>query len=152
MRSNTARAVAGLVVVALAIVLFIVFQGGDDEVGTPLPQGTAQQPGDPQDGEVGPAETTPPFEPVKYTVRVRDGALVGEVAEIDVTTGETVAFQVVSDEPADIHVHGYEIEKTLEPNKPVLISFGADIEGSFEAEIHGETFEFPIAEINVSPG
>ena len=45
-------------------------------------------------------------------------------------------FVVDSDEPDDIHVHGYDIEKSVAPGKPAKFSFTADIEGIFEIESH----------------
>jgi hypothetical protein len=152
MRSNTARAIAGLAVVALAIVLFIVFQGGDDDEGTSS-QTTNEQPAEPQNGgDQQTPEPTPPAEPVEQTITIKDGAPVGGIAEIEATSGETVKFMVVSDEAGEVHVHGYEIEKPIEPNKPLLVSFGANIEGAFEVELHGESSEFQIADLSVNPG
>jgi len=158
MRSNTARAIAGLAVIVLAIVLFVVLSGGDDDDGTSSDQ-TTQQPaqpapdnGDQNGGDQQTPQPTPPAEPVPETIRIKDGAPVGGVADIEVSAGDTVAFQVVSDQPGEVHVHGYEIEKPIEPNKPLLVSFGADIEGAFEVELHGESSEFQIADLSVTPG
>ena len=155
MRSNTARAAAGLVVVALAIVLFIVFQGGDDEEDGSTAPPTATQPA-PADGGGGGGGTTdeppvPPPAPPVPTIRIQGDALAGDVEQIDVSTGETVRFRVIADQPWELHIHGYEVEDEIEPGKPLEVSFPAEIEGAFEAEVHGETTEFPIAEINVSP-
>ena len=157
MRSNTARAIAGLAVVVLAIVLFIVFQDGDDEESGSTAPPTTEQPAAPGDGgDNGNGDTTdeppvPPPAPPVPTIRIQGDALVGDVEQIDVSTGETVRFRVIADQPWEFHVHGYEIEDEIEPGQPLEISFPADIEGAFEAEIHGESGEFPIAEINVSP-
>ena len=155
MRSNTARAVAGVVVVALAIVLFIVFQGGDDEESgstAPPTTGTTATTGPSGDtgGTTDEPPTPPPAAPVP-TIRIQGDALVGEVEQIDVSTGETVRFRVVADQPWDLHIHGYEVEDQIVPGTPLEISFPAEIEGAFEAEVHGAAAEFPIAEINVSP-
>jgi len=155
MRSNTARAAAGLVVVALAVVLFIVFQGGDDDEGDTSATQSTQQPTDNGgttggDGTTDPPPGPPPAPPVP-TIRIQGDALAGDVAQIDVNTGETVRFRVIADQPWELHVHGYEIDDEIEPGKPLEVSFPAEIEGAFEAEVHGETGEFPIAEINVSP-
>lgn len=152
MRSNTARAVAGLVVVALAIVLFIVFQGGDDEeTGSTAPSttGTTATMGSGGDGN-GTTDEPPPAPPVP-TIRIQGGALAGDVEQIDVKTGGTVRFRVVADQPWDLHIHGYDVEDEIVPGAPLEVSFPADIEGAFEAEVHGGAGEFPIAEINVSP-
>lgn len=150
MRSNTARLAAGLAVIALAVVGFVALQGDDENDEAP-PQQTAERPadgsGDQNDG--GPAE--PPPAPPVPTIRIRGDALVGGAETIDVSTGETVRFRVVADEAWDLHIHGYEIERTVQPGEPLQISFPAEIEGAFEAEVHGASAEFPIAEINVSP-
>jgi hypothetical protein len=153
MRSNTARAAAGLVVVALAIVLFVVFQGGDDEEGTDTAPPTTERPtttGSTGDGGDGTTDEAPPAPPVP-TIRIQGDALAGGVEQIDVSTGETVRFRVVADKAWDLHVHGFDVEGEIRPGKPLEISFPAEIEGAYEAEVHGETAEFPIAEINVSP-
>src|SRR5688572_340879 len=117
MRSNTARAVAGLVVVALAIVLFIVFQGGDDEeTGDTAPPttGTTATTGSGGDGGGTTDEPpSPPPAPPVPTIRIQGGALAGEVEQIDVNSGETVRFRVVADQPWDLHVHGYDIEDQI---------------------------------------
>ena len=154
MRSNTARAVAGLAIVALAIVLFIAFQGGDDEEsGSTAPPAAEQQAptGGGGSGATTDEPPSPPPAPAVPTIRIQGDALAGEVEQIDVSAGETVRFRVVADQPWDLHVHGYEVEDEIQPGKPAVISFPAEIEGSFEAEVHGAAAEFPIAEINVSP-
>ena len=156
MRSNTARAIAGLAVVALAIVLFIVFQGGDDDESGDTAPPTAEQPtatgsnGGGDDGQTEEPPSPPPAPPVP-TIRIQGDALAGDVEQIDVSTGETVRFRVVADQPWDLHIHGFDIEDEIQPGQPLEISFPAEIEGTFEAEVHGEAAEFPIAEINVSP-
>ena len=155
MRSNTARAVAGLAVVALAIVLFIVLQGADDEETgstTPPTAGTTDTTGSGGNGGgITDEPPAPPPAPPVPTIRIQGDALVGEAEQIDVSTGEAVRFRVIADRPWDLHIHGYDIEDEIVPGAPLQISFPADIEGAFEAEVHSEAAEFPIAEINVSP-
>jgi hypothetical protein len=43
---------------------------------------------------------------------------------------------VSADAEDDIHLHGYDIEKTVQPGKPATFKFTADIEGIFEIESH----------------
>jgi hypothetical protein len=142
MRSNTARAVAGVAVIALAIVLFIVLSGGDDNDSTTTTPATTEQP---QGG--GGTET-----PAVQTIQIQGGAPVGGVADIEATSGDTVEFRVVSDEEGEVHVHGYDVEKEIAPGTPLVMSFPADIEGSFEVELHAGGGEFQIADLSVSPG
>jgi hypothetical protein len=141
-------------VVALAIVLFIVFQGGDDTESAntaPPATGTTATTGPSGDGGGDNTGAPPPPAPPVPTIRIQGGALVGDVEQIDVSTGETVRFRVVADQPWDLHIHGYEVEDEVLPGTPLEISFPAEIEGAFEAEVHGAAGEFPIAEISVSP-
>jgi hypothetical protein len=125
-------------------VLFIVLSGGDDEDKTSTTATTttdrANQPGQPQ-------------QPQLLTITVRDGAPVGGVERIEVASGERIHFRVVSDEPGEVHVHGYEVDEQIKPGKPVVIDMPADLEGGYEVELHGDrSGEFQIAELRVSPG
>jgi hypothetical protein len=43
---------------------------------------------------------------------------------------------VSSDAHDDIHLHGYDIEKPVEPGQPAQFNFTANIEGIFEIESH----------------
>src|SRR5215207_6478536 len=61
----------------------------------------------------------------------------GRVAKLRVDRGETVRFRARSDVPEEIHVHGYDLTKDVEPGKPVSMSFKADITGIFERAIRG---------------
>ena len=51
--------------------------------------------------------------------------------------GDTVRFRVRSDTAEEIHIHGYDITKEVEPNKTETVSFKATITGIFEIEFHG---------------
>ena len=51
--------------------------------------------------------------------------------------GDTVRFRVVSDKAEEVHIHGYDIKKELEPNKIATVSFKATITGIFEIEFEG---------------
>ena len=54
-----------------------------------------------------------------------------------------------NDEPEEIHVHGYDLEKEVEPGKTAQVSFKATITGIFEIEFHGSGEQ--IAELRVDP-
>ena len=43
---------------------------------------------------------------------------------------------VSADAEDDLHLHGYDIEKTAAPGKPARFDFDASIEGQFEMESH----------------
>ena len=69
-------------------------------------------------------------------IRIRDGKPVGGVANIKVKKGDQVRIVVSSDARDDIHLHGYDIEKPVEPGQPAQFNFTANIEGIFEIESH----------------
>jgi hypothetical protein len=73
----------------------------------------------------------------------------GEVTELEYTEGETVRFRVRSQEPEEIHVHCYDIEREVPAGRTITVSFKASITGICEVEFHnsGE----PIGELKVDP-
>ena len=73
----------------------------------------------------------------------------GEVRRIPVKKGERVRFRARSSEPEEIHVHGYDVLKELEPGKTVSVSFTATIEGIFEIELEHSATE--IGQLRVEP-
>jgi FtsP/CotA-like multicopper oxidase with cupredoxin domain len=127
--------------VAVAVLAFLLAQPGDDDddgerVAT-TPAQTETERG--SSGGAGPTETEeppPPPEPEITRVRIRGGAVVGGVQDIEVESGDTVRIVVTSDAPDEIHLHGYDITKTPAPGRPARFVFIADAEGSFEIESH----------------
>jgi hypothetical protein len=43
---------------------------------------------------------------------------------------------LTSEEPLQVHIHGYDLQRELAPGKPVTLSFEADLTGRFEIEDH----------------
>jgi len=72
-----------------------------------------------------------------------------KVTRIEVSEGDQVRFRVRSDEPEELHVHGYDVTKDLEPGKTEKMSFKATIEGIFEIEFEHSTTQ--VAELRVEP-
>jgi hypothetical protein len=128
--SKTQRLTFLGIAVVIAIVAVIVLTGGD-ETGTstaettPSPTPTAT-PDEPAAETATPTRTpTPPPPPLLKG---------GKVTKLELTEGETVKFRVVSDTPEEVHVHGYDIARDLEPGKVTTVSFPATITGIFEIE------------------
>ena len=150
MTSNAARAALAIALVVAAVVLFVVLKddGGDDSTTAGNGAATTTTGGAGNGGQSEKPQPPPP-----PAVVVRDGAPVGGVAEIDATSGGQVRFTVRSDEPGQVHVHGYDIERPVQAGRPLEFSFPADLEGGYEIELHGEqSGEFQIADLTVSPG
>lgn len=67
-------------------------------------------------------------------IEIREGAMVPD--EITVGEDDRVELRVTSDSPAELHLHGYDLEEEVEPGEPAKLSFDASISGSFEIEDH----------------
>ena len=131
----------GLIVTAVvvAVLAFVIASpGGDDEAGT-ASQTTATTGTDTTATETdATTETEAPASPKPEATRIdiRGGEVGGGPAEIHAKNGDTVVIVVSADSPDDIHLHGYDIEKKVEPGKPATFRFKANLEGEFEIESH----------------
>lgn len=128
--------VAAAVVAVVAIVIAVA-SGGDDngDQAAQTTQSTTPAQTDTTGGGT-PTETTAPAEPAVNRIRIKDGQVVGGVADIQVKKGDQVTIVVSANAPDDVHLHGYDIEKSVGPGKPATFKFTADIEGIFEIESH----------------
>lgn len=50
--------------------------------------------------------------------------------------GDEVTMRITSDRKIALHLHGYDLERTAEPDKPALFNFAAKITGRFSMEEH----------------
>ena len=131
-----------IAVVAIAVLAF----GGADETSdqaddtpaaTATPSATEEQASTP---EPTPTATPRPQPPLLQA---------GSVKKLSFEEGDTVAFRVRHDAPEEVHVHGYDIKKDLEPGKTVTVTFKADITGIFEVELEQSAQQ--LAELRVDP-
>ena len=132
--------VAAAMVAAVAIAVAVA-SGGDEDGGgqaTGTETQTVVQEQTATSGEDGaPTETTSaPAEPTVNRIRIQDGQVVGGPGDIKVKKGDQVTIVVSADAPDDVHLHGYDIEKSVGPGQPATFEFTADIEGIFEMESH----------------
>jgi hypothetical protein len=130
----------------IAVVAVIVLAGGGGETdeaakssSTTTPTATATAA---EDGEASPTATPTP-KPKPPLLKA------GPQKALTFEQGETVRFRVVHDEPEEVHVHGYDITKELEPGKVETVSFKADIPGIFEIELEGS--HMLLAQLKVVP-
>ncbi len=59
-----------------------------------------------------------------------------EPSEITATEGDRVVLGITADSPVELHLHGYDLEREVEPGEPARLSFEADLTGRFEMENH----------------
>ena len=129
---------------AIAVVAVILLASGGDE--TDDAANSAQTPTATATASDGEATATPTL-----TATPKPSPLLqaGRERALTYTQGETVRFRVRNDEPEELHVHGYDIKKDLEPGKTVTVSFKGTIPGIFEIELeHSGTL---LAQLKVIP-
>jgi hypothetical protein len=147
MRSNTARAAVVLGTIGVAIALFVVLSGGDDDEKsptTPTRPSTTERATSPT-GATGPTRASE--KPV--TITVAGAKPVGGVERLEHTKGERVRFVVRSDVADEVHVHGYDRSKDVSAGGSVRFDFPAMLEGIFEIEL--ESRKEQIGELRVKP-
>jgi hypothetical protein len=82
-------------------------------------------------------------------IRVSANKPVGGVQKLTVRKGDRVRFTVTSDQPEEVHTHGYDVTADVSPTTPARFDFPAQIEGIFEVEL--ERSGVPILRLAVRP-
>ena len=143
MNPTISRIALGIGLLVVAVALLLVLKGGDDDGG----ESTVSEPAK----ETGALTMKPKPKPKPriQTVVVRGGEPVGGVKDLTFEAGETIRFDVRSDEDEEVHVHGYDIEELVGPGNDARFNFPGEIEGLFEVELHGTGTL--IAELRVEP-
>lgn len=88
-----------------------------------------------------------PAGPVELKVTIAGGRVEPSGAQVDVPRGATVHLTATSDQADTIHVHGFDREVEVGPQKPADITFVADKVGRYEVETHNPSRV--IARLNV---
>ena len=74
--------------------------------------------------------------PVVISITVVNGRTVGGIKRPSVKKGQTVRLVINTNAGTEIHLHGYNIEKTPRKGVPTVIQFVAKVPGRFELELH----------------
>jgi hypothetical protein len=135
----------GIAAVIAVVAVILLAGGGDDtdEAGTPASTATATSTATADTGGATAEEETPTPKPKPVLLQA------GKEKALDYEQGETVRFRVRSDEAEEVHVHGYDIKKELEPGKTETVSFRATIPGIFRIEL--EQSQTLLAQLKVVP-
>ena len=70
-------------------------------------------------------------------LQIKNQKIAGAPRTIRVTQGDMVHLRFTSDEATDLHLHGYDIEKSAKPGAPAVFSFKATAAGRFPITFHG---------------
>jgi plastocyanin len=127
----------GLIVAAVivAVLAFVIASPGGDDSSDKTSQTNATTAPSKTTG-TGTDATSAPAQPQATKIDIRGGKVAGGPAEIHAKNGDTVVIVVSADAPDDVHLHGYDIEKPVEPGKPATFRFKANLEGEFDIESH----------------
>jgi hypothetical protein len=137
----------GIAVVIAVVAVILLASGGDEtdkasnSAQTPTPTPTATATATAGEATATPTPTATPKPPPLLQA--------GKVRTLTYDQGDTVRFRVRSDKAEEVHIHGYDIKKDLEPNQTATVSFKASITGIFEIEFEGSATQ--IAELKVEP-
>lgn len=134
-----------LLAIVVAVVAFVVIGGDDAERSAEAPPAATPS----RAPEVSAATPEPTSSPTA-TPRPRPPLLTaGSDRTVSVRQGAEVSFRVRHPEAEEVHVHGYDITRHLEPGRTATIAFPADIAGRFEVEL--ELSGQPLGTIEVRP-
>ena len=127
--------VAAALVAVVAIVVAVASGGGDDggQSSSTTTTGSTATSATMATSTEQPHETLPAD---SLRLQIKGGNPVGGVQDFKVKKGDKVTIVVSADAHDDIHLHGYDIEKPVEPGQPATFKFTANIEGIFEIESH----------------
>jgi hypothetical protein len=82
---------------------------------------------------------------------IRNDELPKDMRVVRVRQGDDVTLRWTTDKPLTIHLHGYDLEKTLSPGTPVSMRFNARATGRFPIETHGHGEERTLGYLEVHP-
>ncbi|WP_343233636.1 hypothetical protein [Streptomonospora sp. PA3] len=101
--------------------------------GEPISDSTAITGG----GPAGDAAAAPaPEADTTLEITLDDGAVSPEPGRVEAALGDRVRITVRSDTTETVHLHGYDIERSVAPGQPAVLEFTAETSGLFELEAH----------------
>ena len=83
-----------------------------------------------------PAPASAADSPKTIDITIRNGQVVGKNS-LRVTRGDTVILRWRSDQPLELHLHGYDLTVAVKPGTPAEMKIVARATGRFPVEVHG---------------
>ncbi len=74
--------------------------------------------------------------PTVVSITAVNGRPVGGIKRVTIKKGKTVRIVIRTNVGKHVHLHGYNLEKTVVKGKPTVITFVAKVPGRFELELH----------------
>jgi len=87
----------------------------------------------------------------RFEFRVEDGRLAKGDKTIRVRQGDNVTLSWTADRTTVVHLHGYDLERTIEPSAPAEMSFVARLTGRFPVETHASMGHRVLLYVEVYP-
>lgn len=75
-------------------------------------------------------------EPIRATVVIKNRKVEGGQRTVTARKGDAVELTFTADEPAELHLHGYDRLVSVRPDAPAVLSLDARIAGRFPLEAH----------------
>jgi hypothetical protein len=103
------------------------------------------------------AVTTVKADELTFELRIERGQVPTNMRLIRVKQGDIVQLRWSSDRPIALHLHGYDVETTVEPGEVAKMTFTARATGRFSVEEHkpqsggDQAHGAPIVRIEVHP-
>jgi hypothetical protein len=72
-----------------------------------------------------------------FDITIKNGRVVG-TKSARVSKGDTVILRWTSDRRLELHLHGYDVETTVNPGAPAEMRIRARATGRFPVEVHGD--------------
>ncbi|MGW0891290.1 hypothetical protein [Saccharopolyspora sp. NPDC002578] len=94
-----------------------------------------------------PEPAAPDAPPVVVDAEVAGGQVRTGTERVSVPLGGQVRYQVRSDRPDELHIHGYDESAPLTPGEVGVVEFTADLPGVYEAELHESGLSLPSLEV-----
>lgn len=88
-------------------------------------------------------------QPVVITITAQNGRPVGGIKRPSVKKGQTVKLVIRTNVGTELHLHGYDIERTPRKGVPTVMRFVAKTPGRFELELHDP--DALLAQLTVRP-
>ena len=82
-----------------------------------------------------------------FEIVVHQGQRVSGPAAIQVREGENITLKLISDQPDELHLHGYDLHLSLRANVPAALAFQAVHSGRFDYELHHAHIELGTLEV-----